>query len=64
MRTTVRVILAAIAVVSSVSVVEAGKTSKLIELRVGTDRHQGRVLTRDSRNVLPVSYTHLTLPTR
>ena len=52
MRTTVRVILAAIAVVSSASVVAAGKTSKLIELRVGTDRHQGRVLTRDSRNVL------------
>lgn len=53
MRTTVRVILAAIAIaiVFSVSVVEAGKTSKLIELRVGTDRHQGRLLTRDSRDV-------------
>ena len=52
MRTTVRVLLAAFAVAALASVAEAGKTSKLIELRVGTDRHQGRVLTRDSRNVL------------
>lgn len=57
MRTTVRVLLAAVAVAALASVAEAGKTSKLIELRVGTDRHQGRVLTRDSRDVLLLERT-------
>lgn len=34
------------------SAAEAAKNVGLIELRVGSDRHQGRVLSRDSRNVL------------
>ncbi|MBC8290090.1 MAG: DUF1570 domain-containing protein [Planctomycetes bacterium] len=52
MKSTFRGVLAILAVFATASSAQAEKTSKLIELRVGTDRHQGRVLTRDSRNVL------------
>jgi hypothetical protein len=47
-----RVLLTMVTFLVFASAVEAGKNTSLIELRVGTARHQGRVLSRDSRNVL------------
>jgi hypothetical protein len=47
-----RVFLAILAVSITASVAQAAKNTGLIELRVGTDRHEGRVLSRDSRNVI------------
>lgn len=52
MRGKLRVILTLLAVSVTAPAVQAAKNSSLIELRVGSDRHQGRVLSRDSRNVL------------
>ncbi|MDA1249269.1 MAG: DUF1570 domain-containing protein [Planctomycetota bacterium] len=47
-----RIVLAILAVSITASVAQAAKNTGLIELRVGTDRHEGRVLSRDSQSVL------------
>lgn len=52
MRSTIRGFLGAVAVFAAVSFAQAQTGAKLIELRAGSERHQGRVLSRTSQKVL------------